>query len=231
MKLPFENHPLIKEFNEIKRYFRKHETPISKKRIGDFYRFSKIINQLGYEVAFDFVGSLNFGITEPYSDVDFILYLGCEEHLNHDCDEKTCNNYKEVRFLILETLMKEYVKEPYKTQVVDCINLQKLDKELQKKEGIDYDLIFRFAFYRSICRGVNLKILKPYHEKLLKRTDLLEKTIPFIDDVIAKFNQTMTNQLSFEKYRIRLNEQGIKIPYSVINKIKNYLYISNNYTI
>jgi hypothetical protein len=74
MKLPFENHPLIKEFNEIKRYFRKHETPISKKRIGDFYRFSKIINQLGYEVAFDFVGSLNFGITEPYSDVD-LFYI------------------------------------------------------------------------------------------------------------------------------------------------------------
>ncbi|GIX41971.1 MAG: hypothetical protein KatS3mg129_1704 [Leptospiraceae bacterium] len=231
MKLPFEHHPLIKEFNEIKRYFRKHETKVSKQRIGDFYRFSKILNQLGYEVAFDFVGSLNFGVTEQSSDVDFILYLGCEKHLNTDCDQQNCSLFKEVKFLILETLMKEYVKEPYTTQVVDCINLKRLDRELDKTENIDYDLVFRFAFYRSICRGVNLKILKPYHLKLLKRKKLLKELEPYIEDVIAKFNQTMTQNLSFEKYRIRLNEKGIKIPYSVIEKMKHYLYVSNHYTI
>jgi hypothetical protein len=231
MRLPFENHPLIKEFNEIKRYFRKHETYVSKKRIGDFYRFAKILNQLGYEVAFDFVGSLNFGLTEPYSDVDFILYLGCKDHLIADCADENCKIYKEIKFLIVDTLMKEYVKEPYTAEIVDCINLNQLEQELEKNQNINYDLIFRFAFYRSICRGVNLKILKPYHLKLLKRKDLLLMLEPYVEEVISKFNQTMTQNLSFEKYRIRLNENGIKIPYSVINKIKHYLYVSNNYTI
>ncbi len=230
MKLPFEDHPLIKDFNEIKRYFRKHESNISKSRIGDFYRFSKILNQLGYEVAFDFVGSLNFGVAEQHSDVDFILYFACEKHIHSVCNDSNCENFNQLRFLILETLMKEYVKEPYSTQVVDTINLKQLELELNKKKNINHDIIFRFAFYRSICRGVNLKILKYYHEKLLQRNDILKEIEPYINDVIKKLNENIKHNLSFEKYRIRLNEKGIKIPYSILTKIKNHLY-TPNYTI
>ncbi len=230
MKLPFDDHPLIRDFNEIKRYFRKHESNVSKSRIRDFYRFSKILNQLGYEVAFDFVGSLNFGVAEQYSDVDFILYFACEEHIQSVCNESICKNYNQLRFLILETLMKKYVKEPYSTQVVDTINLKQLELELNKKKNINHDIIFRFAFYRSICRGVNLKILKYYHEKLIQRKEILKEIEPYINDVIKKLNENIKHNLSFEKYRIRLNEKGIKIPYSIITKIKNHLY-TPNYTI
>lgn len=231
MKLPFEDHLLIKQYNEIKRYFRKYETHVSLKRIGDFHRFSKILNQLGYEAAFDFVGSINFGLTEHYSDVDFILYFNCKEHHNCDCNINDCNILKELEYLILENLMKNYIKEPYKTQIVDYINLHRLDLELNKTTNLDYDLIFRFAFYRSICRGVNLKILKYYHDKLLKRKEVLEKLYYYIDDVFKKLNETSTHNISFEKYRVRLNENGIKIPISVLDKIQNYLYQKNNYSI
>lgn len=231
MKLPFEENPIIKTFNEIKRYFRKYETEVSHKRIKDFYQFSKILNDLGYEVAFDFVGSLNFGLVEEYSDVDFILYIGCKEHANTECDNQTCLNFIQVKYLILETLVKEYVKIPYKTQVVDCINLIRLSNELEKTNNIDINLLFRFAFYRSICRGVNLKILKFYHEKLLTRKDLIAQMLPYVNDVFNSFSQTNSYILSFEKYRSRLSGAGIKIPNSVIQKIKSYLYSTQNYDI
>lgn len=232
MKLPFQDHPLIKEYNEIKRYFRKYETQVSLKRVGDFYRFSKILNQLGYEAAFDFVGSLNFGLTEHYSDVDVILYFSCKDHESNDCNINDCRILKEVEYVIIENIMKNYIKESYKVQIVDYINLYHLDRELNKTTDFNYDLIFRFAFYRSICRGVNLKILKYYHDKLLsKRKDVLNMLYPYIDNVFKKLNETSTHNLSFEKYRIRLNEYGIKIPVSLLTKIQNYLYQKNNYMI
>ncbi len=231
MKLPFEANPIIKTFNEIKQYFRKYETDVSQKRIKDFHQFSKILNDLGYEVAFDFVGSLNFGLVEEYSDVDFILYIACKEHFNSDCDKKGCLNFVQVKYLILETLIKEYVKKPYKTQVVDCINLIRLDNELNKTSSIDINLVFRFAFYRSICRGVNLKILKFYHEKLMTRNDLIEQMLPYVNDVFNLFLQTNSYSLSFEKYRSRLIDAGIKIPNSVIEKIKSYLYSNQSFNI
>lgn len=231
MKLPFDDNSIIKNFNEIKRYFRNYETEVSQQRIRDFYKFSKILNQVGYEVAFDFVGSLNFGQVDEISDVDFILYIACKDHVHTECDLNSCSNFNQIKYLILETLIKEYVKKPYKTQVVDCINLMRLNKELNKTNHIDLNLVFRFAFYRSICRGVNLKILKPYHLKLLSRKDILEQISPYVYDVFHFFLQTNSHNMSFEKYKMRLNKAGIKIPSSVIEKIKSYLYTSLNYNI
>ncbi|MCS7206266.1 MAG: hypothetical protein NZ853_11280 [Leptospiraceae bacterium] len=229
MILPFEDNPFIKEYVEIKRYFRRFESQTSKERIRDFYRFAKILKQLGYEVAFDFVGSLNFGITEHNSDVDFILYIWCDEHVHQECTIFNCNNYRQVYFLILHTLMQNYIKPQYQAQIVDYINLKKLEKELNKESEHDHNILFRFAFYRSISRGVNLKILRPYQKKLLSKPELLKTLSKYIDDVIFTFNQSSKHNLSFEKYRIRLHENGIKIPDSIIKKIKNYLNFSSNY--
>ncbi len=221
--MPFRNHPLIQQYNEIKRYFRKFETKISQSRIKSFYHFSRMIQKLDYDVAFDFVGSLNFGVTDKHSDVDLIIYLDCKKHINEDCEAVFCNYLQEIKFLLETQLLKEFSRDFYEIQIVDCINLVKLDYELEK-ENPDIDLIFRFAFYRSICRGVNLKILKPYHQKLLKRKDLLKKSSIYIEEIFKKFNENTKHILSFEKYRIRLTENGIKIPYSVIEKIKNHMY-------
>ncbi|MFN3603559.1 MAG: hypothetical protein ACK4UJ_02480 [Leptonema sp. (in: bacteria)] len=231
MQLIFEKNRFITTFNEIKRYFRNYETEVSQQRIKDFYKFAKILNDVGYEVAFDFVGSLNFGQAEEYSDVDFILYIGCDDHIDTDCDIYNCRNFTYVKYLILETLIKEYVKKPYKTQVVDCINLIRLEKELNKRTNVDLNLIFRFAFYRSICRGVNLKILKPYHNQLLNRKDLIKTVEPFVDDVFYFFLQTNSQNLSFEKYRVRLNQFGIRLPPSILEKIKSYLYAFQNFSV
>ena len=71
----FINHPLIKEFNGLKLFFRKHETNVSKERIQDFRNFAEMINSSGDQVAFDLLGSVNFGQAEKYSDADVIMYL------------------------------------------------------------------------------------------------------------------------------------------------------------
>lgn len=222
MKPPFNDYPLIKEFNEIKHYFRNYETKVSKSRIHDFHRFARLLQQAGYDVAFDFVGSVNFGVAESGSDVDFVLYVRCEDSHQGDCDDHKCHTAFQIRNLILQTLMQEYVKEPYKTQVVDCINLNYLEKELQNPSQ-DSSVLFRFAFYRSICRGVNLRVLRPFHQALLQNQPLIAEMKSELDNVFQVLTRSMPHQLSFEKYRQRLGSSGIQIPLSLMHKIHAHL--------
>jgi len=225
MKPPFYSHPLIQQFNEIKQYFRSYETGVSRSRIHDFRRFARLLVDAGYEVAFDFVGSLNFGVAEQASDVDFILYVRCENGHTGECDIKNCPTVPQIEHLILTTLMQEYVKQPYKTQIIDCINLGQLEAELARPSA-DSSVLFRFAFYRSICRGVNLKLLRPFHRQLLEHQDIIDRMQPELDNVFKLLTRSLPHQMSFEKYKVRLGSTGVHIPLSLIRKIKNHLHYS-----
>lgn len=222
MRPPFGDHPLIRDFNEIKRYFRLHETHISRERLRDFRRFAHLLQEAGYDVAFDFVGSINFGVAEHTSDVDFVLYIRCENNPTAECDPLHCKTLPAIEKLILQTLMREYVKEPYSTHVVDCINLGQLEQEL-KNPTPDSSVLFRFAFYRSICRGIHLRVLLPFHRQLLDNQDLLDRMRPELDAIFEGLNQSQQHHMSFEKYRSRLGSRGVQIPPSVIAKIQNHL--------
>lgn len=70
----FKNNPTIQKFTGLKRYFRSHETTVSRERIEDFKKFSKLINFGGDVVAFDILGSLNFGQATAESDTDIVMY-------------------------------------------------------------------------------------------------------------------------------------------------------------
>lgn len=223
MKPPFAEHALIKQFNEIKRYFRTYETGVSRDRLRDFRRFARMLLHAGYDVAFDFVGSVNFGVAESASDVDFVLYIRCENGYTGDCDPKNCHTLPHIKNLILKRLMTEYVKEPYNTQVIDCINLGQLEIELQKPVP-ESSVAFRFAFYRSICRGVNLRVLRPYHRALLQNQALINAMQPELDNVFRGLTRSLPHQLSFEKYRVRLGSSGVHIPVSLMEKIRNHLH-------
>jgi hypothetical protein len=229
MRPPFADHPLIQQFNEIKRYFRTYETEVSRHRIRDFRCFARVLLQAGYDVAFDFVGSVNFGVAESESDVDFVLYIRCENDYKGDCDPKKCHTLPQVENLILHTLMKEYVKEPYNTQVIDCINLSQLEIEL-KKPVLENSVAFRFAFYRSICRGVNLRVLRPFHQALLRNEALIKAMQPELDSVFQGLTRSMPHHLSFEKYRVRLGSSGVHIPVSLMKKIQDHLHYLNRET-
>lgn len=76
--LRFKDHPIIKEFNGLKKFFRSKETDISRKRIEDFKRFVEMIRSTGDDIAFDILGSVNFGQALQDSDTDVVIYLNCD---------------------------------------------------------------------------------------------------------------------------------------------------------
>lgn len=219
---PFADNPLIREFNEIKDYFRSYETDDSINRVTDFRNFARLIEDAGYRVAFDFVGSVNFGLAEKASDVDFVLYIECENGYRGDCDAGMCHTRRQVESLLVTSLMKGQLRIPYQIQVVDCINLFHLADELDRADP-ESPVLFRFAFYRSICRNVNGRLMRQLQVKLMRNKELLTALQGQLDHVFGSFNRSSQHHLSFEKYRSRLQEVGADIPESMLDKIRMHL--------
>lgn len=219
---PFAQNPVIEDYNLIKRYFREYETSHSKNRMRDFRKFARMIQEAGYQVAFDFVGSVNFGQADTNSDVDFVLYLACEKNYTGECDDTHCRTRHQIENLLIRTLIREYVVRPYEIQVVDCLNLNLLDAELERGDAMS-PALFRFAFYRSICRCVNARVLKPYLNRLMANPELLNGLHSELAAVFDGLNRWSPHSISFSKYKSRLEEFGVRIPDSMLEKIRSHL--------
>ncbi|MBI3396680.1 MAG: hypothetical protein HY042_12650 [Spirochaetia bacterium] len=219
---PFAEHALIKQFNELKKYFRKHETMESRFRVKNFRHFAKIMNAAGLPIAFDFLGSVNFGQAAPGSDVDVVLYLRCEDCNVNECQPDTCRTRAYVEHLLLRTLVREYSPNPYEVQVVDCVNLVQLDKDLAAGAG-DSPVLLKFAFYRSICRSVNARLLRPYQMQLMENPRIIETLQPSLWILFDGLIKSSRHTWSLRKYQDRLRDFGVRIPASIITRIRSHL--------
>lgn len=220
----FRNHPIIKEFNGLKKFFRSHETHTSKKRVYDFNKFSQLINTEEQEVAFDILGSVNFGQAKENSDTDLVIYLNCPDHNIDECDHENCALVDKFRNMLHENLKNEY-GESYSIEIVDCINLYQLDHDL-KNRNINSMALIRFGFYRSICRGINRRVLRKYEMRLSNDDELCQLIESSLADCFLGFIHSSQHSYSFKKYVDRLEEDGFKVPPSMADKINSYLRIT-----
>ncbi|MCB1174119.1 MAG: hypothetical protein KDK39_11155 [Leptospiraceae bacterium] len=227
MITPFADHPIVREFNKLRKFFLLHESKESRNRIGEFRKFSYVIQKAGLEVAFDFVGSMNFGQSAPGSDVDLILYLECETY-HHDCIQAQCKTWQMVHDYLLDSLIREYADQPYNLQIIDAINLKVLMDDLILGRS-DSDTLLRFAFYRSICRSVNSTLLRPYQERLLENQLLLDRIRPHIVHIFDSFTRDASHNISMRKYQERLQDDGVRIPPSVRRRIRWHLDSAQRY--
>ncbi len=208
---PFADHPLIREFNEIKRYFRSHETAESRSRLLQFRRYTRRISEAGFDMAFDFVGSINFGQAISGSDVDIVIYLRCPATCGDSCPG-ICDSHQSAHEGLLSALRSENEDtSSYDVQVIDTINLTDLEQALAEGDAESH-MLLRFAFYRSICRPVNVKILRPYQNQLVENRLLIEGMRPRLRELFDGLCATSKHHLSFNKYQERLAQMGIQIP-------------------
>ncbi len=220
--LRFKNHPIIKEFNGLKKFFRSRETPISRRRIDDFKRFVEIIRSSGDEVAFDMMGSVNFGQALEHSDTDVVIYMNCDTGRIGDCDPENCSRLNIYKNLLINSLVYEYTSHSYPIQVVDCINLNQLDYDI-KIRNFDSMALIKFGFYRSVCRGVNRKLLHSYENRLQSDEELCKTIENSIADCFIGLINTNSHSYSFKKYIERMEDSGSKIPQPIVDKINSYL--------
>ncbi|AOP32724.1 hypothetical protein A0128_01860 [Leptospira tipperaryensis] len=223
MTIPaFKNYPTIQKFTGLKRYFRSHETHISRERIEDFKKFSKLINYGGDIVAFDILGSLNFGQATAESDTDIVMYTRCENAKMGECGMEDCYKIALFKHLFMNLVTYEHNTNAYKLEIVDCINLNQLEADIRAGKS-DSELVIRFCFYRSICRGVNRKLLRAYEKEIGENIPLSESLAESIENCFNGIVQTSQHTYSFHKYSHRLQDKGIGLPPGMAAKIKDYL--------
>ncbi len=218
----FKNHPIIHEFNGLKKFFRKNETAISRQRIQDFKNFVTMIQSSGDEVAFDMMGSVNFGQATESSDTDIVIYMNCDTGRIGDCDPENCSRLELYKNLLLNSLVYEYTADTYPVQVVDCINLNQIDYDLKIK-NVNSMALIKFGFYRSICRGVNRKLLHKYEVRLDNDPELCSVIENSIADCFFGLIHSNSHSYSFRKYMERMEDRGFKVPKSMVEKINSYL--------
>lgn len=223
MKNPFPENPVFQQFLNLKEYFRLYTTKETQQRTLDLIRIARIIQQSGDPVAFDLLGSINFGMAEDKSDVDMVFYLDCQH-----TDEASYANTPRLRFyetLVLTSLVHEVSDRPFHIEIVDCINLGRLQYLIDN--GIwDDDLILRFVFYRTICRGVNKSIIRSFERAIMQEKVLFKKIENELTEYLFEFTKTHGHRKSFEKYLNRLQDREIKIPGSIFEKLSKYLHQS-----
>lgn len=222
---PFSRHPLVRQYNDLKRYFRRYETWATRSRIRDFRMFARIIDQAGIPVAFDFLGSVNFGVATQASDVDLVVYIYCDDS-DDECSPETCYNRRYVEHLLLRTLIREYSAIPYEVQTVDCVNLRHLDLELEKADP-NSEVLLKFAFYRSICRCVNARLLQPYQKRLMENHKLVEELQPALWTIFDGLSRSSSHSWSLRKYRERVEDIGVRLPEPIIQRIQEHLHLGS----
>ncbi|MBS0618146.1 MAG: hypothetical protein JSR44_08155 [Spirochaetes bacterium] len=220
MRNPFPENETFKRFLGIKDYFRKFTTKENMLRTRELARAARLIQQTGTQISFDLLGSANFGMAVEASDVDIVMYLECD----HD-EEARYDNTPMLRIyesLFFATILKEISHNPFKLQIVDFINLRRLERAI-REPGFDDDILARFVFYRTICRGVNKLPIRKYEQAISGNKELFKRIENHLTEALNEFTRSSSHRMSFNKYISRLKEQDIKIPASIFEKIHEYL--------
>lgn len=228
MRNPFPDNPVFKRFLGLKDYFKKYQTAASFSRAKEIARVARIVATTGDTIAFDILGSVNFGMAEDHSDIDLVMYIDVPEL--RDEEELSYENCPRLRFyqtLVLQTLVHEVSKDRYSIQVVDYINLSALERAIDK-EDFQSEILARFIFYRTICRGVNKRVLHPIEKKIHEKPQLFHEIEEQLTEALIEFTRTSSHEKSFKKYIDRLQKKDIHIPDSIMDKVLEYLDFSKN---
>ncbi|MBX3722849.1 MAG: hypothetical protein KF713_13495 [Turneriella sp.] len=220
MRNPFPENETFKKFLGIKDYFRNFTTEENMLRTRELARAARMIQQTGAKISFDLLGSANFGMAVEASDVDIVMYIECDHE-----EEARYDNTPMLRIyesLFFATILKEISHNPFKLEIVDFINLRRLDRAI-REPGFDDDILARFVFYRTICRGVNKLPIRKYEQAISGNKELFKRIEDHLTEALKEFTRSSSHRLSFQKYVSRLKEQNIKIPGSMVEKIQEYL--------
>jgi hypothetical protein len=79
------------------------------------------------------------------------------------------------------------------------------------------------VFYRTVCRPVNLRLIKEVENLLLAKEHFRRKAEKGLKDYLDILVSSVRHVQSFEKYKARLRERGIPLAPDVEDAIHHYL--------
>jgi Icc-related predicted phosphoesterase len=221
MKMKKYSHiPEIQLYNDIRSFFRSFQTQETDIRIEVLEKVAEMLEGHFDSVAFDVVGSVNFGLSQPMSDLDFVLYMRCDK----DCSDMkgNCPSMNEVNSRIENLLQGKF-----KFQIIDCVNLNLVEQSI-KENNYECEATQRFLTHRLMGRPINYRVMAPVEDMLNENMEFRKEIEGSIQSFFKIFTNTSQHVQSFYKYELRLKSLGIKIPEAIREKIRSYFHISEN---
>jgi len=213
-RLEERNLKQIRDFRSVRNFFRTYETEASRQRMRDLRRVYRKLRAQGVDVAFDVLGSVNFGMSESGSDVDLVLYRRCG--CGHALPETSCTLPR-----VLWDCFQD-LEESYHVDVTDCVNLDKVEASI-RDEDAECQALQRFVLYRFICRPINLRMIRKTENLLLEKPGLRRKVEFMLKDYFNMMVLSQSHILSFKKYETRLHAQDASLPDRIEKKLQAYL--------
>lgn len=209
--------PEIEMYNEIKRFFRMFQTEETEDRLDKLEQITRLIeDRVQDNIAMDVVGSTNMGLCQEGSDIDFVLYVRCDQESHADI--AACEQYRKAKQIIDETL-----KGKYEFQIMDAIDLNTVERSIRER-NFECFMTQLFVFYRAICRPINYRAISPVEDLLNRDMEFRAELEGSIRTYLRIFINTSQHTRSFDKYENRIKSLGINMPESIKAIIKTYLY-------
>ncbi len=215
MKMKKYSHiPEVQLHNDIKNFFRTFQTQETELRIEALEEVVRMLEGRFESVALDAVGSVNFGLSQSMSDIDFVIYMRC----GNNCIDinGNCNNIAEINSQIEELLQGKF-----NFQIIDCVNLDIVEQSIKDK-NYECESTQRFLSHRLLGRPVNYRVIAPIEDLLDENIEFRREIEGSIQSFFKIFTNTTQHVQSFQKYEQRLKSLGIKIPEAIKEKIKTY---------
>ena len=77
--IKYSHIPEIQLYNELKQFYQMFQTQETDERLDMLEQVALLMeDKIGDDIAMDVLGSVNIGLSEKSSDIDFVLYLRCE---------------------------------------------------------------------------------------------------------------------------------------------------------
>jgi uncharacterized protein len=214
--LKYSHIPEIQLYNEIKEFYRMFQTQETEERLDMLEQVALLMEEkIRDDIAMDVVGSVNVGMSEENSDIDLILYLRCDSGCAEDFSQ--CERYRQA-----EEMIREILGNRYKAEILDCIDLNRVEKSIREK-NYECEVTQRFVAYRSLCRPIHYRVIAPVEDLLNADMAYRKELEGSIRSYFKIFTTTSQHVRSFRKYEERLSAVGIKLPESIRGKIQRYL--------
>lgn len=214
---------LIKIYQALKNKYRNYDTKHALKRMQAFRRSAQELGSKGFPLAFELLGSINFGLVEPYSDADVIILHYCDLHLSDGECMPSCPNLLFEKEELVKSLRRQLNEEMCRIEILDCINMKYVERCLQTGELSGNSIIYRFMFYRNMGRPVNRPLYIEYYEALEKNASLVAEFELWASLALKAYLKTSDHRYSFSKYNERILNQRIALPEGLREELRRYL--------
>lgn len=213
---------LIERYVLLKNNYRNYDTKHALRRMQAFRIAIDELEEKGYRVAIEILGSINFGIVEPSSDIDCILLHYCDIHGEDECPEK-CPNFVFETQEIRRLLRKRLSDDQLAIEFLDCVNLNCVSADIKNKKFKSNSLLERLMFYRTIGRPVNRPLFINYCNELEETPEFLEEFMEWASNALKDYLKTSSHRFSFNKYNERIESHGLQLPEGFKEELREYL--------